>query len=46
MAHLQRLATVPLFLQVSNPEAERIYTRAGFQVLGEMKEVECHLLDG
>jgi GNAT superfamily N-acetyltransferase len=45
VAHLRHLATVPLFLQVSNPEAERIYARAGFQVLGEMKEVECVLLD-
>jgi GNAT superfamily N-acetyltransferase len=43
MAHLRRPATVPLFLQVSNPEAERIYTRAGFQVLGQMAEVDCHL---
>lgn len=40
---LQRRATVPLFLQVSNPEAERIYARAGFQVWGESEQVTCVL---
>jgi GNAT superfamily N-acetyltransferase len=40
---LQRRATVPLFLQVSNPEAERIYARAGFQVWGELEQVTCRL---
>lgn len=43
IAHLQHLATVPLFLMVFSPEAERIYARAGFQVVGELTEVECHL---
>jgi GNAT superfamily N-acetyltransferase len=40
---LQRRATVPLFLQVSNPEAERIYARAGFRVWGEIEQVTCVL---
>ncbi|AKJ00185.1 acetyltransferase (GNAT) family protein [Archangium gephyra] len=40
---LQRRATVPLFLQVSNPEAERIYARAGFRVWGELEQVTCVL---
>ncbi|WP_375770494.1 GNAT family N-acetyltransferase [Archangium gephyra] len=40
---LQRRATVPLFLQVGNPEAERIYARAGFQVWGELEQVTCRL---
>lgn len=40
---LQRRATTPLFLQVGNPEAERIYARAGFRVWGEIEQVTCHL---
>jgi GNAT superfamily N-acetyltransferase len=40
---LQRRAMVPLFLQVSNPEAERIYARAGFRVWGELAQVTCSL---
>ena len=40
---LQRRATTPLFLQVSNPEAERIYARAGFRVWGELAQVTCVL---
>ena len=40
---LQRRATTPLLLQVSNPEAERIYTRAGFRVWGELEQVTCRL---
>ncbi len=40
---LQRRATTPLFLQVSNPEAERIYARAGFRVWGELEQVTCRL---
>ncbi|WPB75954.1 GNAT family N-acetyltransferase [Archangium violaceum] len=40
---IQRRAMVPLFLQVSNPEAERIYARAGFRVWGELEQVTCVL---
>jgi GNAT superfamily N-acetyltransferase len=40
---LQRRATLPLFLEVSNPEAESLYARAGFRVWGEIEQVTCRL---
>ncbi|MCY1074129.1 GNAT family N-acetyltransferase [Archangium lansingense] len=40
---LQRRATTPLFLQVSNPEAECIYARAGFRVWAEIEQAACRL---
>lgn len=41
--HIQNHAFTPLCLTVEDDGAERIYKRAGFDVVGEFREVEGHL---